>query len=134
MLSRSAVASAYGNDRASATDPSSRRSTILVLDDDPLCREVMTLALEQAGSYSLTSTGDPMDAWTLVRSTKFDLLILDVLMPPNKPHGIAVARTTLLSNQKQKVIYVTGSDVPEDRRGPVTKNVSEGGSSRCPRQ
>ena len=77
-----------------------------------LCREVMTLALEQAG-YSLTSTGDPMEAWTLVKRTRFDLLILDVVMPPNKPHGIAVARTTLLSNQKQKVIYVTGSDVPE---------------------
>ncbi len=53
---------------------------ILVADDDPLVREVMTATLEDGG-FDVIEAADGEEAWSLCVAYKPDLLILDVVMP-----------------------------------------------------
>ena len=53
---------------------------ILVVDDEPSIREVVSLYLEQMG-FDATAVGDGQAALDLLRSDPPDLLILDVMLP-----------------------------------------------------
>lgn len=56
---------------------------ILFIDDEPefVCPQVM--ALENAG-YEVTMESDPDKAMTLLQEQDFDLIILDLIMPPRR--------------------------------------------------
>ena len=53
---------------------------VLLVEDDPSIREIMTLGLEQAG-FRVTATGDGRDALLRFRQGPFDLVVLDVMLP-----------------------------------------------------
>ena len=53
---------------------------ILLVDDDPDIRDVMTIVLESAG-YDVSSASDGQECLDRLRQEKPDLLILDLLMP-----------------------------------------------------
>jgi two-component system OmpR family response regulator len=55
-------------------------ATILVVDDDPHIREVITYALAQDG-HVVETAGDGVAAWARLQGGGVDLLVLDVLMP-----------------------------------------------------
>ena len=55
------------------------RARILIVDDDPDITEAMKVVLESNG-YSVDSAGDSEKAMELVKSTKPDLIILDIMM------------------------------------------------------
>ena len=62
---------------------------ILLVDDDPDIRDVMTIILESAG-YSVSSASDGQECLDKLSKEKPDLLILDLLMP--RVDGFAVYR------------------------------------------
>lgn len=55
-------------------------TTVLVADDEPGFREMMTHLLEDAG-YAVLSAADGQEAWDLLESRGADLAVLDVNMP-----------------------------------------------------
>jgi DNA-binding response OmpR family regulator len=60
-----------------ATEPARR---VLVVDDEPMVREVVTAYLEREG-FVVTEAGDGRKALDLLPSTRPDLIILDVMLP-----------------------------------------------------
>jgi two-component system OmpR family response regulator len=53
---------------------------VLIVEDEPSIRELLHLHLALAG-YEVDESGDGSTALALVRDTKFDLILLDVLLP-----------------------------------------------------
>src|SRR5688572_23275090 len=56
------------------------QSSILVVDDDPVTRSMLSRSLEQNG-HQVSTAEDGPQALGLVRSQSFDVILLDVLMP-----------------------------------------------------
>jgi CheY-like chemotaxis protein len=59
---------------------------ILVVDDNPIIRKALSLKLD-AGGYKTLTAEDGSEAVKTVRSTRPDLIILDVTFPPDVAHG-----------------------------------------------
>ena len=55
-------------------------ATVLVVDDEPIVREVVVRYLEREG-YATLETGDGDDARALVERESPDLVVLDVMLP-----------------------------------------------------
>ena len=53
---------------------------VLVVDDEPMVREVVTAYLEKEG-FAVTAAGDGRAALDLVPRTRPDLIVLDVMLP-----------------------------------------------------
>lgn len=53
---------------------------VLLVEDDPSLRETTTLLLERAG-MTVTSEGDGEAAMDRFRSQRFDLIVLDIMLP-----------------------------------------------------
>jgi CheY-like chemotaxis protein len=84
------------------------RRTIAILDDDPQVLEPLSRGLEFAGDET-TPIADPIECLNLLQAGRaFDLMIIDIVMPPDMPHGVSVGRIAMRQNPKQKVIYITG--------------------------
>ncbi len=77
---------------------------ILVVDDDPVVREVIVTALEEAG-YDITETGSPEDALELFSKREFHLVITDIVMPGMD--GLTLLRRLRLKNPDIPVILLT---------------------------
>lgn len=63
--------------------------SVLVVDDEPLTRNLLRLMLEPAG-YQVCGAGDGLEALTMVKEAHPDIMILDVMMPAMD--GLAVCR------------------------------------------
>jgi two-component system chemotaxis response regulator CheY len=63
---------------------------VLVVDDDPFIRRLITTTLEDVGQYELHEAAEGMEAVELARSTRPRLVFLDVDMP--RLDGISVCR------------------------------------------
>ena len=58
----------------------SDRASVLVVDDDPVTRQMLSGTLEERG-HRVTTADDGRQGLDLVRSERFDVVLLDVLMP-----------------------------------------------------
>lgn len=75
--------------RRPSVRPSGRGSRVLVVDDDPDIREMVTFMLE-AVELVVSSAGSAEDALALVREERFDLVVLDWNLP--KMSGLELCR------------------------------------------
>jgi DNA-binding response OmpR family regulator len=86
---------------------------VLLVEDDPLIREIMSEALEEAGfAVTAAETGDI--AATLLAHEPFGLLLTDIQMPGHLD-GVALALHARELAPDMPVIYVTGR--PDALRG-----------------
>jgi two-component system response regulator AtoC len=53
---------------------------ILVIDDEPNLRHMLTVVLEKAG-YTVSSAADGAEALSLTETNSFDLILCDLRMP-----------------------------------------------------
>jgi two-component system response regulator MtrA len=53
---------------------------VLLVEDDPSIREVASLGLSQAG-FRVTTSGDGRDGLIQFRNQRFDLVVLDIMLP-----------------------------------------------------
>ncbi len=58
------------------------RSTILIVDDNDLLRDLLTLMLEKGG-YTVITAGSCEECCTLLETATPDLILLDVMMEPH---------------------------------------------------
>ncbi|MEZ5359337.1 MAG: PAS domain S-box protein [Candidatus Zixiibacteriota bacterium] len=79
---------------------------ILVVDDDKTQRDVTLKLLERLG-YDAWAIESGEQALELMQNNTFDLLILDMIMPPGM-NGVETYRATLELNPDQKAIVISG--------------------------
>ncbi|MEU4806891.1 response regulator transcription factor [Actinosynnema sp. NPDC023587] len=86
--------------------------TVLIADDDRAIRESLVRALELEG-YSVVDVDDGVKAVTRIRRQKFDVLILDVLMPGLD--GLGVVRLLRAEGDRVPVLMLTARVETPDR-------------------
>jgi CheY-like chemotaxis protein len=84
--------------------PETRKPTILVVDDDPLDRDLFRKLLEGAG-YAVVEAGSGREALDAIVDASLDLIVLDLNMP--EMDGLELLRVAR-HMPKPKVIAVTG--------------------------
>jgi two-component system, OmpR family, response regulator len=84
---------------------------VLVVDDDGHIREVMRFALEKAG-YRVTEAPDGTRAFELIATQRFDLVVLDIVMPEDD--GLTLCRK-IRAQSRLPIIFVSSRDDELDR-------------------
>ena len=85
---------------------------ILLAEDDPHIREGLVATLESEG-YRVTATRDGAEALRHFAKTKFDLVLLDVMMP--EVSGFDVCRAVRRQNRAVPVILLTAKSEEVDK-------------------
>jgi CheY-like chemotaxis protein len=67
-------------------EPRVSRKKILVVDDDPVILQTLSLKLKSKG-YQVVTAGDGSEAISVTRRERPDLMLLDVWFPPDVAHG-----------------------------------------------
>ncbi|WP_406150145.1 response regulator transcription factor [Streptomyces sp. NBC_01012] len=91
---------------------SSARHTVLVVEDDPSIRTLLTSALHAAG-YAVTSAGTGQDALSETDRGGPDLIVLDVMLPDTD--GFTVTRELRARGVYTPVLFLTARTDVEDR-------------------
>lgn len=89
-----------------------KKRSILLLEDDPNLGFILVEHIEMNGfSVRLSSNGD--EGLSLFRKTKFDLCLVDVMMP--KKDGFTFVKELRARDQLTPVIFLTAKALKEDR-------------------
>ncbi|KAA5604206.1 response regulator transcription factor [Roseospira marina] len=85
--------------------------TVLVVDDDPITRDVLSAALEASGLHTLTAS-DGAEMARIIERAPVDVILLDIGMPGKD--GFTITRE-LRDTSDVGLIIVTARDSREDR-------------------
>lgn len=85
---------------------------ILLVEDEPSLYEALKLNLEIEG-YNVTIASDGVQALEKFRSSHYQLIILDVMIP--KMDGYVVCETIRLENKKVPIMFLSAKNTPEDK-------------------
>ena len=85
-------------------------SRILVVDDDRTTRHVLRKVLTSAG-FAVTVAKDGVEALTVLRTRRFDLLLLDVWMP--RMNGLDLLERLRTRKARPRVVVMTSDEAPE---------------------
>ena len=89
----------------------STRTRILLVEDDSNFGNILRSYLE-LNDYDVELRTDGKHGWTTFNQGKFDICILDVMMP--EMDGFSLAREIRAVNQKIPIIFVTAKTMRED--------------------
>lgn len=95
-----------------ASGPASARSTILVVEDDPSIRTLLTTALGAAG-YAVVAAVTGQEAMFRAGDRQPDLIIMDVMLPD--ADGIDLTRQLRAQGLYTPVLFLTARTEVEDR-------------------
>ncbi|MBF0385457.1 MAG: response regulator [Candidatus Omnitrophica bacterium] len=93
----------------------SKTKTILLVEDEPSQIRMIEKTLSKY-RYKVVTVTNSEDAFKAVNETKFDLILLDVILPSSKINGDEICRN-LKSNPATRqipVIFLTVQDGPVD--------------------
>jgi two-component system OmpR family response regulator len=90
---------------------------LLVVDDEPNIRELLSASLRFAG-FEVATAADGQQALTAAASFRPDLLVLDVMMPGLD--GFGVVRRLRQNGSATPVLFLTARDAPEDKVSGLT--------------
>lgn len=93
---------------------------VLVVDDEPALRRMLSKALDRAGMM-VTTAVDGIDALQQLRKRKFDVLLLDVWMP--RMNGLEVLTQLRTRTVRPRVVVMTGDNRPETLLTAVREQV-----------
>jgi two-component system, OmpR family, KDP operon response regulator KdpE len=91
---------------------SSERRTVLIADDDPRLRNLLTWTLEQ-GQFDVVEAGDGLSALELARKVQPDLYLLDIGMPGM--NGVDLCRQLRAESVISPILMLTGFGSEEDK-------------------
>ena len=84
------------------------RGTVLVVDDQPLVRELLADALAAAG-YEVLAAGNGARALDLVRDRRPDVIVLDIMMPVVDGFGFLEAYQRGVAANTAPVVVVSAT-------------------------
>ena len=90
---------------------------LLVVDDEPNIRELLSASLRYAG-FEVATAADGQQALTAARANRPDLLVLDVMMPG--VDGFEVVRRLRSEGVQCPVLFLTARDAAEDKVSGLT--------------
>ena len=93
--------------------PGAQRHVLLV-EDEASIRELVTLHLTLAG-FEVTGVGDGTRALDLLKSTAYDLLVLDVLLPGIDGITLCRAVRSDSANRTTPILMLTALDTESDK-------------------
>ena len=96
---------------------STPEARLLVVDDEPNIRELLSASLRYAG-FEVATAADGQQALALADSFRPDLLVLDVMMPGLD--GFGVVRRLRQSGRHTPVLFLTARDAAEDKVSGLT--------------
>lgn len=102
----------------------STTKTILLVDDEPGLRLLLQTTLA-APEFAIVQAASGEQALALARSSRPDLIILDMQLTPEHPNGLEVCRE-LKSDRAMdgtQILMLTGSRWPEDRQAAEAAGV-----------
>ncbi len=85
---------------------------ILVVDDEPYITDVLTSALRFEG-FTTEETGTGDEALSRARTGRFDLIVLDVMLPDRD--GFEVCRRLREDGVRTPVVFLTARDATADK-------------------
>ena len=85
---------------------------ILLVEDEEHLLEAIKLNLELEG-YHVTSATDGKKALKIIKEERFNLAILDVMLP--EMDGFQVCETIRLENTELPILFLTAKNTSEDR-------------------
>src|SRR5688572_32277137 len=88
-----------------------RRSTILIVDDEPANVVLLERLLKREGFSRLLTTTDPRRALPLFQEHPVDLVLLDLMMPELDGYALLEAFSRLIPAQAYLPILVLTADV-----------------------
>jgi CheY-like chemotaxis protein len=88
---------------------------VLIVDDDPVIRDVVRAVLED-GSYELEEAANGDDALRAAAKRPPDLVLLDVMMPGMDGFEVATRIKADPKLAKTVVVMLTARNAPEDRK------------------
>jgi CheY-like chemotaxis protein len=94
--------------------------TILVVEDDPLVRGMLCLALRRMG-HTIFAACDGLEAVEILEEEihSLDLLLTDISLPGLR--GPQVAERALALRPELKVAFASGTILPEERPEPLNR-------------
>ena len=90
----------------------SRRGTILVVDDEEIMREILDTLLTREG-YDVRAASSGAEGLELARALPFDAAIVDIMMPGLD--GFEVVRRLRGEDRHVPVLFLTARDAVEDK-------------------
>jgi len=95
---------------------------ILVVDDDPELQDLVSFALKREG-YEVTSAMDAYEGLEMLEKERFDLAIIDVMMP--KMDGLMMLSQLRERDKDLRVIVMTALTTPETAVGALRDHASD---------
>jgi two-component system alkaline phosphatase synthesis response regulator PhoP len=95
---------------------------ILLVEDEEHIQEALKLNLEMEG-YQLVVAGNGTDAIHIFREQKFDLVILDIMLP--EMDGLMVCEHIRLHNAEVPVLFLSAKNTPADRIQGLRKGADD---------
>ncbi|MFD1934983.1 MULTISPECIES: response regulator transcription factor [Nonomuraea] len=89
-----------------------REARLLVVDDEPNIRELLSASLRLAG-FDVRAAADGRQALRLADEDRPDLVILDVMLPDLD--GFAIADRLRAGNRRVPVLFLTARDAHDDK-------------------
>jgi two-component system, OmpR family, response regulator len=90
---------------------------LLVVDDEPFLRDAVAASLRFLG-FDVTTADNGGDALRLARDGRFDLVVLDVMLPDTD--GFEVVRRLRRDGSRVPVIFLTARDTEGDKVAGLT--------------
>jgi DNA-binding response OmpR family regulator len=94
--------------------PAEEKIRILIVDDDPDLVDLLKLDLSGKG-YETATASNGKEALTQANSKKFDLVLLDVMMPYVDGYHVAHEISSKLGVNAPKVLLMTSRDTVRER-------------------
>jgi two-component system OmpR family response regulator len=99
-------------ERVAMSRPDGSPVSILVVDDEPVLAEMISMALRYEG-WNIRTAGDGATALAAARDTRPDAVVLDVMLPDMD--GLAVLGALREQHPELPVLLLTAKDAVEDR-------------------
>lgn len=98
---------------------------ILIVDDEPMLRDIATLSLRRDPSLDVKAASSASEALAIAETWRPDLIMLDVVMPDTDGPGLLVRLREIPACRTIPVLFLTARARPEDAQRYAAMGVAD---------